>query len=232
MDRGDLLEINILRNGKWKKFFVKRFNGTLLSYLTYIKKNFDRSLSFEYNCRAGYCGSCGVMMNGKPVLACETFIGKEIKKIYVYPKINESIIKDLFSYDFEKLKVRKRILKKYPFKTKKKPFSKIIPEKLELFREMEKCIECGLCMAACPNLNKNWVGPMHAVFITKLNSHPLDIFDRSKLLFELGLYSCNTNFSCQNVCPKNIRITQNALIPQKEENSLFKNIVNFFIRKK
>ncbi len=45
---------------------------TLFIALNYIRENFDADLSFDFVCRAGICGSCGMVVNGKPALACRT----------------------------------------------------------------------------------------------------------------------------------------------------------------
>ncbi len=47
---------------------------TVLDGLHYIKENLDPSLAWRYSCRMGVCGSCGMLINGRPTLACNTQI--------------------------------------------------------------------------------------------------------------------------------------------------------------
>ena len=45
---------------------------TLFIALNEIREKQDASLAFDFVCRAGICGSCGMMINGRPGLACRT----------------------------------------------------------------------------------------------------------------------------------------------------------------
>src|SRR4030067_569418 len=61
-----------------KEYKVPYSQGmTVLDALLYVKENIDQSLSFRYSCRMGICGSCGMLINGRPMLAC----GAQIKEL-------------------------------------------------------------------------------------------------------------------------------------------------------
>ena len=45
---------------------------TIFIVLNMIRENQDPDLSFDFVCRAGICGSCSMMINGRPRLACRT----------------------------------------------------------------------------------------------------------------------------------------------------------------
>ncbi|HLC59474.1 MAG TPA: 2Fe-2S iron-sulfur cluster-binding protein [archaeon] len=206
--------------GRWtQKYNVPRHKGlTVLDALIYIHENLDETLTMDYNCRAGRCGTCGVMRDGKPALACETLIKEHHDEVSVSPKSHHETIKDLMCFDPDAWEVRKKILEEAPFTQKEKGLVKILPHQLERFHKLDVCIECGLCQSACPNLKqKGWVGPMHGVYIAKLDAHPNDAVDRAELMHKVGVAGCNTNFACQRNCPKNIPITRDALIPEKEK---------------
>ncbi|MEJ2721043.1 MAG: 2Fe-2S iron-sulfur cluster-binding protein, partial [bacterium] len=49
---------------------------TIFIALNEIRETQDRSLQFDFVCRAGICGSCGMIVNGKPDLACRTLTSK------------------------------------------------------------------------------------------------------------------------------------------------------------
>src|SRR5437879_6786442 len=46
----------------------------VLDALQYIKDNIDGTLSFRWSCHMGVCGSCGMMVNGRPELTCAAFL--------------------------------------------------------------------------------------------------------------------------------------------------------------
>jgi len=89
-------------------------------------------------------------------------------------------------------------------------------------QEFRKCIECFLCQDVCHvlrdhHLHEQFVGPRLLVHAAQLEMHPLDILDRTDDLKEShGIGYCNITKCCTKVCPENITITDNAIIPLKE----------------
>ena len=79
METEKIVEFKIHRfNPKQKKQYVSiykvpvRRGTTILEALFYIKDNLDETLTFRHSCGMGICGSCGIMVNDKPMLACYT----------------------------------------------------------------------------------------------------------------------------------------------------------------
>ena len=69
---------------------------TILDGLIYIKENLDSTLAFRTSCRMGICGSCGMLVNNYPHLACHTQIAEfNSPLITLKPLPNSPIIKDL-----------------------------------------------------------------------------------------------------------------------------------------
>ena len=69
---------------------------TLFIALTQIREFHDPDLSFDFVCRAGICGSCGMMVNGKPALGCRTLIANyPTGKLQLMPMPAFELIKDL-----------------------------------------------------------------------------------------------------------------------------------------
>ena len=95
-------------------------------------------------------------------------------------------------------------------------------EDIERVQEFRKCIECFLCQDVCHVLREHqeharFVGPRLLVYTAALEMHPLDVEDRAADLKRAeGLGYCNITKCCTNVCPENIAITDNAIIPLKE----------------
>ena len=90
-------------------------------------------------------------------------------------------------------------------------------------QEFRKCIECYLCQNVChvirdhPDNERPFAGPRFLMRIAELEMHPADTADRREIAQDdFGLGYCNITKCCTEVCPENIKITDNALIPMKE----------------
>ena len=182
-------------------------------------------LAVRWNCKAGKCGSCSAEINGKPRLLCmtrmETF--KPGESIAVSPIKTFPIIRDLVtdvSFNYEKAKTIPA------FKPKPKEpegTMRMYQEDIERSQEFRKCIECFLCQNVCHVIrdhedNKGFfAGPRSFVRLAALEMHPLDAEYRLELTKEkAGIGLCNITKCCTEVCPENIHITDNAIIPLKE----------------
>ena len=89
-------------------------------------------------------------------------------------------------------------------------------------QEFRKCIECFLCQDVCHVLrdhhkHEEFIGPRFLVYAAALEMHPLDVEHRVPALKrEFGIGYCNITKCCTAVCPENITMTDNAIIPLKE----------------
>ena len=99
---------------------------------------------------------------------------------------------------------------------------RIAQEDIDRVQEFRKCIECFLCQDVCHvlrehHLHDEFIGPRFLVYAAALEMHPLDTEDR---LYDLkkanGIGYCNITKCCTSVCPEEIAITDNAIIPLKE----------------
>jgi succinate dehydrogenase / fumarate reductase, iron-sulfur subunit len=96
-------------------------------------------------------------------------------------------------------------------------------EDIDRVQEFHKCIECFLCQNVCHVLRDHeenrtaFAGPRMFIRYAALEMHPLDTNDRRDLLdARAGLGMCNITKCCTEVCPEDIHITDNAIIPLKE----------------
>jgi len=169
--------------------------------------------------------SCSAEINGKPRLMCMTRMNlfKPGELITVAPMKTFPIIRDLVtdvSYNYEKAKTIPA------FKPKPRESDgtrRMYQEDIDRGQEFHKCIECFLCQNVCHVIRdhgdnkKYFAGPRFFVRLAELEMHPLDTNDRRELLKEkAGLGFCNITKSCTAVCPEDIHITDNAIIPLKE----------------
>ena len=186
-----------------------------------IQRTVAPDLAVRWNCKAAKCGSCSAEINGKPRLMCMTRMNtfQEGETITITPMKTFPLMKDLatdVSYNYE---VNKRIP---PFTPAEDAEWHWEQEDVDRVQEFRKCIECFLCQDTCHVLRDHdkmgkFVGPRFFVRIASLEMHPIDGLDRTPLLKdEHGLGYCNITKCCTEVCPEDIHITDNAIIPHKE----------------
>ncbi|MBO0826152.1 MAG: succinate dehydrogenase/fumarate reductase iron-sulfur subunit [Streptosporangiales bacterium] len=182
-------------------------------------------LAVRWNCKAGKCGSCSAEVNGRPRLMCMTRMSTftEQETVTVNPIRTFPIIKDLVtdvSYNYEKAAQIQAFTPPADVKPGEFRMQQVDVERSQEFR---KCIECYLCQNVCHVIRDHeenkpkFAGPRFLMRIAELEMHPYDTADRRKLAQEdFGLGFCNITKCCTEVCPENIHITDNALIPMKE----------------
>ena len=181
-------------------------------------------LAVRWNCKAGKCGSCSAEINGKPRLMCMTRMSTfgEDETVTVTPLRTFPVMRDLVTdVSFNYTKARE-IPSFTPPKDLQPGEYRMMQEDVNRSQEFRKCIECFLCQNVCHVLREHdrkadFGGPRFFVRVAGLEMHPLDGVSRTKLLKEeLGLGYCNITKCCTEVCPEDIHITDNAIIPLKE----------------
>ena len=208
--------------GEYQDFTVPVEEGSVvLDVVHSIQENQANDLAVRWNCKAGKCGSCGAEVNGKPSLMCMTRLDQLPldEPVTIHPMRTFPVIKDLVcdvSWNYE---VNKRIP---PFTPKEGAEWRWYQEDIERPRQFRKCIECFLCQTVCHVLRNHdqkdsFVGPRFLVRAAGLDMHPMDSISRTKFLKEEGgIALCNITKCCTEVCPEDIHITDDAIIPMKE----------------
>jgi len=213
------------RGGQFVEYKIELDEGmVVLDAVLRIQSRHANDLAVRWNCKAGKCGSCSMEINGKPRLSCMTRMNEfsEHETITIQPMKTFPIIKDLVtdvSWNYEQNK------KIEPFKPKQRMMDapmRMRQRDVERVQEFRKCIECFLCQDVCHVLRDHgkkdkFVGPRFMIRLASLDMHPLDIGDRiAKIKDEHGAGMCNITRCCTDVCPENIQITDNGIIPLKE----------------
>lgn len=182
-------------------------------------------LACRWNCKAGKCGSCSAEINGKPKLMCMTRLDTipldqpvTIEPMRAFPPVKDLIADVSWNYE-----VKKRIKKFKPRAPDAEDGTwRMQQEDIDRVQEFRKCIECFLCQDVCHVLrdhakHEEFIGPRFLVYAAALEMHPLDTEDRLQELKDMhGIGYCNITKCCTKVCPENITITDNAIIPLKE----------------
>ncbi len=129
---------------------------TVLEALLYAKAYIDHSIALRYSCRMSSCGSCGMLIDGKPKLACETQLAAlRGPEVTIQPMDNFPIIRDLV-VDLEGFFAHHREimphLERGDTREQEHPTGEYImkPEELEPILQFTYCIKCGLCSSSCP----------------------------------------------------------------------------------
>jgi len=193
----------------------------VLDAVRYVQAHQAPDLAVRWNCKAAKCGSCSAEVNGRPRLMCKTRMDSLPldQPITVFPMKSFPLIKDLVTDVSWNYEVNKKIP---PFQPRPGVDWKIDQKDVDRVQEFRKCIECFLCQNVCHVLRDHgktaqFGGPRFFVRAAGLEMHPLDGLDRTKMLKdELGIGLCNITKCCTEVCPEEIHITDNAIIPLKE----------------
>jgi succinate dehydrogenase / fumarate reductase iron-sulfur subunit len=182
-------------------------------------------LACRWNCKAGKCGSCSAEINGLPRLMCMTRLNDLPleQPVTIEPMKAFPLIKDLVTDVSWNFRVKKKI-KKFKPRPADAPDGtwRMAQADIDRVQEFRKCIECFLCQDVCHVLrdhqkHEEFIGPRYLVYAAALEMHPLDTEDRlAELKQAHGIGYCNITKCCTNVCPENITITDNAIIPLKE----------------
>ena len=213
------LEIEVLRydpeqdsEPRYESFKVEIDEDlAILDALRDIKEEQDSSLAFRWSCHMMVCGSCGMMVNGEPVLTCSTFVRDLPDKVRIEPLENFPIERDLvvvLDDVMEKLQMAKPyIIRKDP-PPEGKEFTQ--PRSaLYKFKQYTMCVNCMCCYAACPQyaLDKDFIGPAVLALAHRYN---IDSRDQGKserldiLADHDGVWNCSFVGACSEVCPKHV----------------------------
>jgi len=180
---------------------------TVLDALRWIQIHRDRTLALRHSCLHASCGTCGIRVNGREALACVTPVRDLGREIMVEPIANLPVLTDLV-VDMRELFAR------FPEEHALVRESEFLPEAdapegIESFERYEDCIECGLCLSACPVVvtAERYVGPAALAWAERVVEEPRGA-DVANLLAWAddpdGVWRCHAIFECTAACPSNV----------------------------
>ena len=186
---------------------------TVLDALLYIKAHIDHSIALRYSCRMASCGSCGMLINGIPRLACYTKVYElGTDTITCKPLPNFPIIRDLAT-DFKAFFAKHKSMRPYIINediddSNAKEFIQK-PEEVEEYLQFSYCIKCGLCYSACPTVatDRLFPGPqaLAQMYRYLIDSRDKAIDERLRIVDDRhGVWRCHFAGSCSSVCPKGV----------------------------
>lgn len=198
------------------------YDMSILDALAVIKDELRPELAYRWSCRMEVCGSCGMVINGVPKLACSTFVrdyakeeGKEnggsaeilIGAMDNFP-IEKDLVVDMAPFIKKLESVSPYIITKTPRALSEKEHLQT-PKQLTKYKKYTMCINCLLCYQACPQvgLNADFLGPAASALAHRYNLDSRDEGARIRfktLNEEKGIWPCTFVGYCSEVCPKQV----------------------------
>lgn len=191
-------------------------------------------VQWESNCLEEVCGACSMIINDEPRQACSTLIDKLEQPIRVAPMTTFPVVRDLVvdrSRMFDSLKKIKGWIPidgTYDLG----PGPRMPEKKRQWAYELSKCMTCGVCLEACPNVNSksDFIGPAPLSLVRLYNAHPTGEMHKSERLEALmedgGITGCGNSQNCVQVCPKGIPLTTSIAAMNRATN--IQSFKNFF----
>jgi succinate dehydrogenase / fumarate reductase iron-sulfur subunit len=204
---------------RFDDFHVPFHKGmTVLDALMTARDTYDSSLTFRHSCRQAICGSDALFINGRQRLGCQTQISDLDQPVRVEPLPHQEVVKDLV-VDMQHFYDQMEAVEPY-FQTNDLPDGELeeqfqTRENREKVKMSTRCIWCGACMSSCniaagdnqylgpAAINKAYRFAMDKREGEDMKEHRLNIIEQ-----EHGVWRCQTQFSCTEVCPKDIPLTE------------------------
>ena len=200
---------------------------TLFIALNEIREKQDPSLQFDFVCRAGICGSCAMLIDGRPGLACRTLTKNLGTEITLAPLPVFELIGDLSVNTGKWMRGMSERLQAWVHQQESNPdltrlAARMEPELAEQIYELDRCIECGCCVAGCgtARMREAFVGAVGLNKVARFRLDPRDTRTDDDF-YELigddnGIFGCMSLLGCHDVCPKQLPLaTQLAFLRRK-----------------
>jgi succinate dehydrogenase / fumarate reductase iron-sulfur subunit len=211
-------EVEGKQEPRFDEFHVPFEKGmTVLDALIYARDTYDSSLTFRHSCRQAVCGSDAMFVNGQQRLACKTQLSDLSEPVRIEPLPHADVRKDLV-VDMQHFYDQMDAVEPF-FDADELPEDELEEQRQsranrEKVKMSTRCIWCGACMSSC-NIaagDNQYLGP---AAINKAYRFAMDERESDKqdhridvLAQEHGVWRCQTQFSCTEVCPKDIPLTE------------------------
>lgn len=199
-------------------------NATVLDAIEAVWAHHDRSLVFRHACHHASCGSCGVLVNGVEVLPCIADMADAVRQrspVRVEPLRNLPLAGDLavdVAGFFERMLASTMSMTRtaedaLPLDADDdggRSHAVKVPEGLARFNRFENCVECGICISACPTMatDERFRGPAMLAALGRAGQETADPQRRAHLLDladgEHGVWRCHSSWECTQRCPQQV----------------------------
>lgn len=180
---------------------------SVLDALRWIQRVKDPTLSLRHSCYHASCGTCGIRVNGKEVLGCATPLASIEGEVTIEPLANLQVLTDLvvdmsgFFGGFAGAHPLLRTSDTVP--------GAVAPDGIDAYLRYEDCIECGLCLSACPVVvtASDYVGPAALAWAEREVAEPRGAEVAALLAWADdpdGVWRCHAIFECTEACPADV----------------------------
>ena len=220
-------EIAGKKEPRFDDFHVPYHKGmTVLDALMYARDTYDSSLTFRHSCRQAICGSDAMFVNGSQRLCCKTQLSDLEEPVRIEPLPHAEVVKDLV-VDMEHFYDQMDAVEPY-FQTNELPEGELEEQRQtranrEKVKMSTRCIWCGACMSSC-NIaagDNQYLGPaaLNKAYRFTMDEREGEDMKQQRLEIleqEHGVWRCQTQFSCTEVCPKDIPLTEHIQEVKRE----------------
>lgn len=202
----DVLRVIVARSepGARTTFDVERGDALVLLDALAAVATDDPSVFFRYSCRSGFCGTCTVLLDGAPVLACQAPLPPGPATLHVAPLGGFPVVRDL-------------VVDPAPFAERWRAIEPAIDARAEApsvgdpaaVADGLDCISCGACFAACDlsSLDSAFLGPAALTRAMVLVADGRDASRPERLARVAaadGVEGCRGMGACSLACPKHL----------------------------
>jgi succinate dehydrogenase / fumarate reductase iron-sulfur subunit len=228
-------EVEGKKDPRFDEFVVPYRKGmTVLDALMWARDHYDSSLTFRHSCRQAICGSDALFVNGRQRLGCKTQLSDLQNPVRIEPLPHQEVVKDLV-VDMQHFYDQMDAVEPYfndddvPDGLEEQRQSRENREKIKM---STRCIWCGACMSSC-NIaagQNEYLGPaaINKAYRFAMDDREGDAMKQERLEIleqENGVWRCQTQFSCTEVCPKDIPLTEHI---QELKREAVKNNLKFW----
>jgi len=227
-DAEDVVELKVFRydpeveekeEPRFDSFLVPFHKGmTVLDALIYARDYYDSSLTFRHSCQQAVCGSDALFINGSQRLGCKTQLADLEDTVRVEPLPHQEVIKDLvvdMQHFYEQMHAVEPFFDPDDLPDGELEEQRQSPENREKVKLSTRCIWCGACMSSC-NIaagDNQYLGPaaINKAYRFAMDEREGENRKQERLRIieqEHGVWRCQTQFSCTEVCPKDIPLTE------------------------
>jgi succinate dehydrogenase / fumarate reductase, iron-sulfur subunit len=207
----------------WEEFEIPyKPNHNIISMLMEIRRNpvtrqgkRTTPVVFDANCLEEVCGSCTMVINGRVRQACSQLAEGLVGPVSVEPMSKFPVVRDLWVDRSKMFDYLKKVHSWIPIDGTYDlgPGPRVNPDDQQLAYLFSRCMTCGCCLEACPQVNNhsNFMGAAIIGQVYLMGQHPTGAMHQDErleaLMGEGGIADCGNAQNCVEVCPKNIPLT-------------------------
>lgn len=174
-------------------------------------------IAWEASCLEEVCGSCTMLVNGKPRQSCSTLVDRLPEGVITLEPLTKFVVvRDLIVDRQPMFDALRQVKGWIPIDGTYDlgPGPRLSETEREVSYVFSQCMTCGCCMEACPQYNDHseFIGPAPIAQVRLFNSHPTGRMNARERLDAImgrgGISDCGNAQNCAEVCPKHIPLTE------------------------